>query len=312
MEELRRLFSGLALKDVETFIASGNLIFSSRSTDIVALEQRIESRLEEALGYEVKTFIRTEAEVAAIARYQPFSDSQLRAAGAQCVGFLARPLGAAAKRTLMMLRTEIDEFHVHGREVYWLCKKRQSESTFSNMVFEKSVQVRATFRGVNTISRLVAKYGFLPTALALLLLAACAGADFAPLPAPPAGYEFAYAAATCAPWDGRATTLYFTSAALDSSASLPPSNGYLSVALWRPAEALPGATFVLPATEQLGAAANCPAAGSCELASAANIHFRATVPDGALEGTLDVTFPDRRHVSGGFHAVWRPQREMCG
>jgi hypothetical protein len=58
----------------------------------------------------------------------------------------------------MALKTEIDDFHVHGREVYWLCKKRQGESTFSNLRFEKFVKARTTFRGVNTIARLAAKY----------------------------------------------------------------------------------------------------------------------------------------------------------
>jgi hypothetical protein len=56
----------------------------------------------------------------------------------------------------MGLRTDIDDFAVHGREVYWLCQKGQSESTFSNVRFEKQVGVRATFRGANTLARLAA------------------------------------------------------------------------------------------------------------------------------------------------------------
>lgn len=162
MEELRRIFSATGLLEVETFIASGNLIFRSRSRAIPALEKRIEARLGTELGYPVETFIRTETEVAAIASYRPFTPSQVRQAGAQCVGFLAQPLGIAARKSLMALKTDIDDFHVHGREVYWLCKKRQGESTFSNATFEKAARVRATFRGVNTIARLAAKYGFAP------------------------------------------------------------------------------------------------------------------------------------------------------
>jgi uncharacterized protein (DUF1697 family) len=163
MEELRRHFTALGLEDVETFIASGNLIFTTRSRAMPALERKIEARLLTRLGYEVSTFIRTETEVADIARYQPFTPSRLQQAGAQCVGFLAQPLGAAAIRSLMALKTDIDDFHVHGREVYWLCQKNQGESTFSNVVFERAVQARCTFRGVNTITRMVAKYAFSPS-----------------------------------------------------------------------------------------------------------------------------------------------------
>ena len=77
---------------------------------------------------------------------------------------MAAPLSAGAQQALMGLKTEIDDFHVHGREMYWLCRKRQSESTFSNAVFEKTLKVRATFRGLNTVARLAAKYPPAPDA----------------------------------------------------------------------------------------------------------------------------------------------------
>lgn len=160
MEKLRGLFAALGLKDVATFIASGNVIFAKPTTGPQVLHQRIEERLHTALGYEVRTFIRTEAEVAAIAAYQPFSKRQLQRAKTLTVGFLAAPLEPSAKRLLMALKTAIDDFHVHGREVYWLTKDKQSESTFSNALFERTLKVRATFRGMSTVTRLVARYAF--------------------------------------------------------------------------------------------------------------------------------------------------------
>jgi uncharacterized protein (DUF1697 family) len=160
MEKLRGLFAALGLKDVATFIASGNVIFAKPATGLQVLHQRIEERLHTALGYEVRTFIRTEAEVAAIAAYQPFSKRQLQRAKTLTVGFLAAPLEPSAKRLLMALKTAIDDFHVHGREVYWLTKDKQSESTFSNALFERTLKVRATFRGMSTVTRLVARYAF--------------------------------------------------------------------------------------------------------------------------------------------------------
>jgi uncharacterized protein (DUF1697 family) len=158
MAELRGLFEGLSFMEVETFIASGNVICESRSVDITALQRKIESQLLRSLGYEVKTFLRTVPEVVAIARYKPFNELQLRSATAFNVAFLADPLGVEAEKSLMTLRTEIDDFRVHGREVYWLCKKKQSDSKFSNTRFEKILNARATWRNMNTIVRLAAKY----------------------------------------------------------------------------------------------------------------------------------------------------------
>jgi uncharacterized protein (DUF1697 family) len=159
MAELRRLFEAIGLKEVETFIASGNVIFAAPGGDVAALQRQIEEHLRTSLGYEVRVFIRTESELAAIARYKPFKDSQLRTARSLNVAFLAAPLDPAAVKALVALRTDIDEFHVNGREVYWLCRKKQSESTFSNLRFEKIAEVRATFRGLNTVAKLAAKYG---------------------------------------------------------------------------------------------------------------------------------------------------------
>ena len=99
------------------------------------------------------------AQVAAVAGYKPFTDTQVAAARAVCVGFLERPLDAAGVRGLLRFKSEIDDFHTKGREVYWLCRKQQSESTFSNASLERSLKIRSTFRSITTVVRLAAKYG---------------------------------------------------------------------------------------------------------------------------------------------------------
>lgn len=157
MERLRALFTSLKLQEVETFINSGNVIFRSNSKP-GPLEKRIESCLRQALGYEVATFVRTDAEVAEIARQTPFPKQEMESARAYCVGFLSQPLAASAEEKLTALRSEIDVLHVRGREIYWLCRKKQSESTFSNAALEKALGIRTTLRGVNTVQRLAAKY----------------------------------------------------------------------------------------------------------------------------------------------------------
>jgi uncharacterized protein (DUF1697 family) len=162
MKALRQHLEAMGFGDVETFIASGNVVFSTQARDHAKLERRIEAHLRERLGYEVKTFVRTASEVAAVAAYTPFEEADLLSAHAVHVGFMASPLDAQGKQLLMALRTDIDAFHVNGREVYWLCKQRQSESTFSNVAFEKALKVGVTFRTSRTIARLAAKYAFEP------------------------------------------------------------------------------------------------------------------------------------------------------
>jgi uncharacterized protein (DUF1697 family) len=154
METLRELFEGLKFANVETFIASGNVIFETKSTPDQRLEQKIEKHLESALGYEVGTFVRSIGEIHAISVYEPFSSKGL----VLSVGFMRAPLSASVVEQVKAFATEVDDFRVLGREVYWLCQIRTSDSKFPAKKFEKVIGGAATWRNMNTVVRLTAKF----------------------------------------------------------------------------------------------------------------------------------------------------------
>jgi uncharacterized protein (DUF1697 family) len=158
METLRQLFESLGFSDVETFIASGNVLFRTSDQNSSALEIKIASELQNVLGYEIATFLRTGAELAEIVSYQAFPQVELEAAAAYNIAFLAAPPSEQAMQKLMALTSDIDSFAAHGREVYWLCRRIQSQSTFSNAVLEKIFGLRSTLRGVNTVQKLAARF----------------------------------------------------------------------------------------------------------------------------------------------------------
>lgn len=158
MDRLRQLFESLGFSNVETFIASGNVIFESLAKNVKPLERKIESKLRDALGYEVTTFLRTDAELAAVAMYKAFPPSAIGAATAFNIIFLAETLDAKSNQKVMALKTDVDDFAVHGCEIYWLCRKKQSESKFSNAVLEKALGKRSTIRQATTIKKMAEKY----------------------------------------------------------------------------------------------------------------------------------------------------------
>jgi uncharacterized protein (DUF1697 family) len=159
MDYLRTLFEALGFSNVETFIASGNVIFDSTSKSPGALERKIESYLQETLGYSVATFLRSTSELTAIAQYKPFADSELNAEGHTLyVGFMASVASDTAKTNLRSLVTKVDDFHLDGREVYWLCRTKFSESQISGAQIAKALGMPATLRNVTTVKKLAAKY----------------------------------------------------------------------------------------------------------------------------------------------------------
>jgi uncharacterized protein (DUF1697 family) len=159
MDRLRALFEQLPLADVETFIASGNVIFTSSSRSPQALEARIERHLLAELGYAVPTFLRTPAELAEVVRKRPFRDVALSAKGtALYVGFVGAAPGPGVRKTFLGMKSAADEFEIRGREVYWLCRGRMMESLYSGAQLERALGMPATFRNLNTVEKLAARH----------------------------------------------------------------------------------------------------------------------------------------------------------
>lgn len=163
MTELRAIFEAQGFQSVATFIASGNVLFEHDSADTPGLEARIEQALAQALGYRVPTYIRTLEELQLVASYQPFPTLALDpAVNTLSILFLAAPLPAELHAPVLSLRTAMDEFHIHRREIYWLCRGKTSDSLVNWSLLGRQVPMPAvTVRNVTTIRRLVAKHAAL-------------------------------------------------------------------------------------------------------------------------------------------------------
>jgi uncharacterized protein (DUF1697 family) len=158
MAELRRLFEKLKFTDVATFIASGNVIFTASSADRAELEARIEAHLQKALGYEVDTFVRTRAEVAAVAARRPFPRAEMDHPGHTLfASFLKAPLDTRQTAQLLACRTKVDDFSVAGREFYWLCRIKSNESNVWASPGMKAVKIGTmSMRNLTTVRKLAA------------------------------------------------------------------------------------------------------------------------------------------------------------
>ena len=158
MDALRRAFEDWGASRVETFIASGNVIFDTTKRSAIALEQSIEAHLLDRLGFAVTTFLRSISELEAVAAHTPF-DPHLDDGATRFVGFMKTAPDAAAVRAVASIRTAVDEFAIHGRELYWLRRADLMQSMASPPRLEKVVKGPLTMRNVTTVRRLASKYG---------------------------------------------------------------------------------------------------------------------------------------------------------
>src|SRR6266700_589031 len=127
MDRLRTIFMDHGFTNVETFIASGNVVFDGASRPGVSLERSIEARLRGELGFEVATFLRMTAELRAVAEHQAFTAAAIKRSVALNVAFLRQAPDEKSVKAIMSLTNTLDAFHVRGRELYWLSRTRQGE-----------------------------------------------------------------------------------------------------------------------------------------------------------------------------------------
>jgi uncharacterized protein (DUF1697 family) len=157
-DELRAEFETLGFEDVATFRASGNVIFSAPKQSEGALRKTIEHGLGDALGYEVPVFLRSCAEVAAIAAQEPFEAKRVACSkGKLQISLLLRKPNAVARKKVLALATEADLLVIEGRELYWLPSGGLLESSLDLKTIETAVGAD-TRRTMGTIEQIAAKH----------------------------------------------------------------------------------------------------------------------------------------------------------
>ena len=157
MDRLRKLFEQSGGRNVETFIASGNVLFDSGAKP-AALESRLERHLETALGFPVATFLRTADEVRAVGALEVFPGAaELPKPHLVQVGFLKTPPSQSTRAALDALCDEINRFRAVGRELHWHSSNRETILRLGGPVLERRLGMQVTFRSLNTVRKLAMK-----------------------------------------------------------------------------------------------------------------------------------------------------------
>lgn len=154
MAELAGHVQSLGLHEVQTFINSGNVVFSAADTTAADLTELLQQGLQARLGFVSEAFVRTVDQVHAMAQRTAVLAHHVTEGGDLNVIFLPQPLDAAQTLAVQSLSTAIDRFATQGPELLWLCHQKQSGSTFSNAVLERRLKLRCTLRRAAMLQRL--------------------------------------------------------------------------------------------------------------------------------------------------------------
>jgi uncharacterized protein (DUF1697 family) len=153
--ELRKCFGAAGFDGVETFRTSGNVVFEAARKPS---EASIEKALAAAFGFDVEVFLRTVAEIRAIAEHQPFDPELVEASeGKLQVSLLHELPDAAARKRVLALATDEDRLAFGKRELYWLPSGMMRDSKLDLKAVAELVG-STTMRTKGTIELLGAKF----------------------------------------------------------------------------------------------------------------------------------------------------------
>ena len=144
MKELAALCMAVGLKEVRTYIQSGNVVFESALSER-KVKAELEERLAEKMGRKVDVMVRTAAELRSILTANPFPHGK----PAQiAVVFLAAPAPKGLLDGLSMSGSE--EVKPAGREIYIHYPQGMGRSKL-----RLPATVVGTARNLNTLAKLV-------------------------------------------------------------------------------------------------------------------------------------------------------------
>jgi len=160
MADLRRMVASLGFGAVETYLQSGNVVFTGAGTASGAA-RAIEARIAGDLGLDVPVIVRSKPQVARILRDNPYAGLGVDPRTVH-VTFLAGPpddrhrreLGAEAATSGPNGRFGDDRFQPVGADVFVYCPGGYGRTTLNNGYFERRAGRVATTRNWRTVSAL--------------------------------------------------------------------------------------------------------------------------------------------------------------
>jgi uncharacterized protein (DUF1697 family) len=155
MEELRDLYVSLKLREPQTYVQSGNVIFRTDERDLVKLVKRIESAIEKKFGFQSDVVLRSTAQLRDVVARNPFAKRRGIEPGKLLVTFLAGDPGEEARAKVRAIKCAPDELWIEGSEAYLYFPNGAGRPTLSWAAIPKTLKVSGTARNWNSVTKIL-------------------------------------------------------------------------------------------------------------------------------------------------------------
>jgi uncharacterized protein (DUF1697 family) len=155
MDALRALYESLKLRNPQTYIQSGNIVFQTEASDLPKLAKKIEDAIKRQFGFRPPVILRTASELRdAIAR-NPFEKRPGIDPAKLLVAFLTADPAPEARYKLLAIECEPEELRFSGRELYIYFPNGQGRAALKWAHVDKALKLAYTGRNWNSVTKLL-------------------------------------------------------------------------------------------------------------------------------------------------------------
>jgi uncharacterized protein (DUF1697 family) len=155
MEALRALYESLKLRDTQTYVQSGNVVFRTDERDMPRLAKRIEDGIERKFGFRPDAILRTSAEMREVIAKNPFAKRRGIEPGKLLVSFLASDPGAESREKVRQMKCDPEELRIEGREIYIYFPNGMGRSKLPWAALDKTLKTPVTGRNWNSVTKML-------------------------------------------------------------------------------------------------------------------------------------------------------------
>jgi uncharacterized protein (DUF1697 family) len=152
MKKLVRALEGIGLQNVRTYIATGNVVFTSRKK-AAQLSKDIEACIEAKFGFVSKTFVLSPTELVEAAARNPFPQATENHKSLHLF-FLAAPVKSLNLDEMNALKKTSEEFVLNGKVFYFYAPEGFGTSKLGARI-GRFIDVDMTARNWRTVQKLI-------------------------------------------------------------------------------------------------------------------------------------------------------------
>jgi uncharacterized protein (DUF1697 family) len=156
MEALKALCVSMGLRDVRTYIQSGNIVFREKREGPGKIAVELEKKIEGEFGFRPAVIVRTAGEMRKVIADNPFAGRSGIEPNRLLVVFMGSEPTQKARDLVLGLDCAPEEMHIVGREIYIYYPNGMARPKIPLARLEKMLQCSSTGRNLNTVNKLVA------------------------------------------------------------------------------------------------------------------------------------------------------------